>query len=146
MPFTRLCGICKSPLRAEIEELVRQGITPAEISRKYYQQFNIQRLTFYNKLRNHIRKKHPPTLTDNNLAVVPGNEAITFEDFAEQLLKLGFQNLINSKKVSPAHVIAAQKLLIMRKQLKLDNQQETIDKLMFSMLRGKKVTPEVEKE
>ncbi len=132
------CKICKSPLRQEIEYMVKRGISKSDVSRKYHTVFAIKEASFYNKLTHHLTNNHPPLID----LTPPTKEEIEertknpqdFKEYAEQLLGVGFK-MMNVDKVSHGNIIAAKRTLIEEEKVKGELTNQRL--LLLKFFRGK---------
>jgi len=130
---TSVTRIHLSPYRPEIEKLLRQGVPKTVITRKYAPLMNMKEVNFYKILQRYEknRGKHANVSLANLTTgpiIDPGNGVIaqpskTVEEFAAKLLQIGMQMAEeNPGQVRMRDVISAQKLLMDKQKLKLDEQ------------------------
>lgn len=148
------CVICNSPHRDEMEKLVRNRYSKPTVAHLYADLHSMAEDSFYRSLRLHFNKKHPPALEKLNIApniikkakenyqaanpqipvkITDDEEKLpmTKELYAQRLLELGFdKSLMNPNSIKHKDVIAAQKLLIEEKKLKV-----TEDAMKVSMMK-----------
>ena len=123
------CSLCVSPLRPEIERLLKKGVPIIDISRSYHEVFNNTEASLYLKIKRHITRKHPVRIIDTEAAKEKLREraaqvasGATIENYADQMLKIGLSDeLLNPGRVSHANVISAQKLKLDKDKLKLQS-------------------------
>jgi|SRR5581483_88816 len=145
----RRCTICTHEQRDEIEFLVKKNIPLMEIALKYHMTLGNTRMNFYNKLRSHIKKKHPPLLKDPT-PIDPSNpqqevvEEVNFKDYAKKLLKSAMnEDMFKTTKISHNHVIAAQRAII--EESKVKTQENALKFAMVKFLRGEGVPVDEQK-
>jgi len=114
----KLCRICVSPYRSEIETLLRSTVNMGEIVKKYADLMKISSDSLRFSLKNHINKRHAPA----RAVLIPefGQRVTTLEGFAQKLLDIG-NTMVDAdpSKVKIADVISAQKAVTERQKLKL---------------------------
>lgn len=143
------CSICNGPVRDEIDLAIKRGAAMPEVARAYHVAHNKTYDQFYPSLYSHVKKKHPPSVnsalkkvTVSKLpppppAPAPGSQIeplqnqqpVTIENFAQKLLEKGFTSEMMGK-VTPNVIIQAQKVLIEKDKLKVQN-----NALKFAMLK-----------
>jgi len=138
------CRICKSPYRAEIELLLAQKIPRSTIANRYYVKFNNTPKSFTALLTRHERGSHPPfvdptpppDLTPEEIEA--RKDPATFKEYADKLLNIGFSSL-DPKKITPNHVISAQRAILEEK--KIEGAQKTQEIMIMKFFRGSR--PEI---
>lgn len=137
MTSVRDCLICQSPHRKELDSLLKKRIPVFELVDAYYHFFaNLYKneTSFSAALNSHYKKKHPPSLAE----ALPKNSILTkdiqpmpatTENYAQQLLEAGMDP-VKIATAKHADIIGAQRLLIEKEKLKLQN-----DALKLAMIK-----------
>lgn len=146
------CRICSSPHRKDIESLIKKKVITKDIARHYAETFETNVDNLYSSLRLHIENSHPPLISQlpelSTYKPEPSEGSIeptkpkTIEEYAQRVLDLGFTEE-QLKKVNPAVIIQAQKVLIEKQ--KAENQRDAL-KLTMSRLFSGLITPKQIKE
>lgn len=155
------CKVCQSPFRRDIEKLHRKGYGPTEIAKHYWTEMGYAHLkNCADKMRLHFLKKHPPPIEDivpvtpllaleqeKEAKLMPVKEStkgypMNIENYAQELLEMGFTEDM-MKKVRPAQILQAQKILIEKEKLK--TQRDALKFTMAKFMAGL-ATPEDEIE
>lgn len=118
------CRLCYSPLRGEIEYLIKKKVANRDIARKYCAAFEVTEHTMEIKIARHIKKKHPPLI---NMSPVTENKKRTFSEYAQDLLDVA---IVDPMSVKHSHVIAAHNSLINEQKVK-----GTIDAQKMAFIR-----------
>lgn len=62
MARLRFCKVCMNEKRECIDYLLWRGATPMQVAEKFIYYFDLPIYSLYNKIRNHFKRKHPPSL------------------------------------------------------------------------------------
>lgn len=137
------CPVCTNPYyHSEIDQALLAGHSYEDVAGAFYPpltQFFTSKEQLLNFITRHAVEKHTKALqkTEVKLPAAPEPSAvlkqkdhpITIEGWAQKLLEMGFEPEI-LKKLKPSDIVAAQRLLIEKEKLKLQN-----DSLKLAMLK-----------
>lgn len=150
MPYPTYCRICKSPIRSDIDKLLDKNVPATEVALAVAKYFPaVAEVNLYQSILVHKNKKHPPLPSDIKLDTItfekevpePVQESIsiepekpqTIDDYFDQILKQGFSPEV-MRKLSPAQIIQAQKIIYERTKTK--EQNTLLMDILKSMMSG----------
>lgn len=137
----KMCFICQSPFRKEINSFLKKRVAINDIIEQYFDKFLYTSTTkFRRALITH--KVHPLPLSDFLNKDKPSHfspptslngKPTDFKDYADEMLKRAFSPEMLGK-LSPNAIIQAQRLLLERDKLK--NQNDAMRNMWLKLMAG----------
>lgn len=121
------CQICESEYREEIDGVAKKGIRVTDIAKVYFDLYGISEEAMYKSLKRHLRGKHPPSIYSLDITPIRLAKAknkytegpMNIDTYAQVLLEEGFKPE-QIRKLSPGHILTAQRILIEKQKAKAE--------------------------